>query len=889
MKLSKKSISSAVGTVILAAIALVYSVNLLADIKRDLVYEEIQKVVGKDVAFDEFDVTLLTGLGFSAKEFRIADNPVFAATPLVRAKELRMGVSLLSLLVGRIVIDKLTFIEPEFQIITNEEGVMNISSLENRRKQVLDLPEARSSASKREHTSVHFAITNFQIKDGRIHFIDRSVREPAEMQVKHVEMSLQGINPNGRGKMTLAAALTEGLGQDVRLAGYVGPFVRGRGWKEQPVELTVEFDSLFVPQLTRAVPFFRDKIPPELDIAGPLSLRANLAGFIARPQILDIVLKAPILGSSDYNAVLTGSADLSKNGLWSEAQLKGNLRLSSVNLARLRSTNMFQEVLPVALNGEGEVSIESIIEGTWDTLRSGTLVRARESEIRYGTWLRKPRGVAADWSSKLSRQKNRLVIHESLLTLGSARINLSGVYEHGSRARLQLRARTERSDLAEVVELFPALQAYRAKGNLHGEVVASTAIAGGDAVWNIKGELRITEAELRDNSSRRKLDQLSAKVLFLGNQARVEKASFRVKSSDIQMYGAVADLATPTLTCDIRSANLHVADLADFPVAKLDRLQNVRLIGELAVKDGAPVVRGTVSSPEGMLQDVPYRDLRGELAWSAAKISFRDVSFQALNGTWRSRDLSISGADKSQRVELSSQLNSVNLQALLTRKFPEFKDRIEGQLNFEGEFNAEAHNGIMKPASLKGSGETQIRGGTLKDFNLIALLMSRIGSSGASAVSLQLSPSLTELAKTKDTAFQSLEALVILEQEVIRTENLQLSTEDYTINAAGWMMVDQTTRWNGMLVISSRISQELLRENKSLRYLLDRRGQISLPFRAEGTLANLRVRPDTRIIAQIVRRGSLPKTIEPPAIDKRQDAQEQKESLPAELEQFLSR
>ena len=78
-------------------------------------------------------------------------------------------------------------------------------------------------------------------------------------------------------------------------------------------------------------------------------------------------------------------------------------------------------------------------------------------------------------------------------------------------------------------------------------------------------------------------------------------------------------------------------------------------------------------------------------------------------------------------------------------------------------------------------------------------------------------------------------------------------------------MIDQITRWNGMLVISLRISQELLRENKSLRYLIDRRGQINLPFRAEGTLANLRVRPDTRIIAQIVRRGSLPKTIEPPA------------------------
>ena len=890
MKLSKKPVSVALGAVILATVAVVYSVNLLADIRRDLVYEEIQKFVGKDVAFDDFEVTLLSGLGFSAKEFRIADSPVFAATPLVRAKELRMGVSLLSLLWGRIVINRLSFIEPEFQIITNEEGEMNISSLQNPRKQVLDLPKPRSSASKREHSAVNFVITNFQIKNGRIDLIDRSVRAPAEMQIKHVEMSLQGINPNGRAKMTLAAALTEGLGQDVRLAGYLGPFVRNRGWKEQPVELTVEFDSLFVPLLTRAVPFFRDKIPPELGIAGPLSLRAKLTGVLARPQILDFIVKAPILGSSDYNAVLNGSADLSKNGLWSEAQLKGNLRLNSVNLERLRSTNMFQEILPLALNGEGEVSVESVIEGTWGRLRSGTLVRAGESQIRYGTWLLKPKGVAAQWSSKLSRQNNRLVIHESLLTLGSAKINLSGFYEHGSRARLQLKARTERSDLAQVFALFPALQSYRAKGNLHGEVVASKAMTGGDIAWNIQGELGIAEAEVRDDTSRRKIDQLSANVLFLGKQARLEKASFRIRSSDFQMNGTVADLATPILTGEIRSANLQLADLADFPVAKSDRLQNVRWFGEIALEDATPSLRGTVSSPEGILQDVSYSDLSGEIGWSAAKISLRDFSFGALNGTWRSRDLSITAAEKSQQLKLYSQFDSVDLQALLTRKFPEFKDRIDGQLNFQGEFNAEAHNGTMKAASLKGSGETQVRRGTLKDFNLIALLMSRIGSSsGGSAVSLQLSPSLTELAKSKDTAFESLEAQIILEQEVLRAETLRLSTEEYTINAAGWMMTDQTTRWNGMLVISSRISQELLRENKSLRYLLDRRGQISLPFRAEGTLANLRVRPDTRIIAQIVRRGSLPKSIEPPPIDKRQDAQEQKESLPAELEQFLSR
>jgi hypothetical protein len=277
------------------------------------------------------------------------------------------------------------------------------------------------------------------------------------------------------------------------------------------------------------------------------------------------------------------------------------------------------------------------------------------------------------------------------------------------------------------------------------------------------------------------------------------------------------------------------------------------------------------------------------MAWSREEVSLKNLSFHALSGTWRNREVWISGAALSQRLEFYSQVASVDLQGLLAHKFPSLKDRIEGQLNFQGEIHAEAHNGTMTPASLKGSGDTQIRHGTLKDFNLIALLLSRVGSSASSAVPIQLSPSLTELAKPKDTPFDTLEAQVKLEPELVRAENLLLSTQSYNIHAAGWIMMDYTTRWNGVLVMSPRISQELLRENKSLRYILDRRGRITLPFRAEGTLANIKVRPDTRAIAQLLRRGSLPNTIEPPPVDKRQEKQEQKEFLPAELEQFLSR
>ena len=91
MRLSKKSISLALGTVIFAAVALVYCVNLLVATRRDLVYEELQRFAGKDVAFDEFEVTLLTGLGFSAKRIPNRRQPGFCRNSIATSKGTQDG------------------------------------------------------------------------------------------------------------------------------------------------------------------------------------------------------------------------------------------------------------------------------------------------------------------------------------------------------------------------------------------------------------------------------------------------------------------------------------------------------------------------------------------------------------------------------------------------------------------------------------------------------------------------------------------------------------------------------------------------------------------------------------------------------------------------------
>ena len=97
---------------------LVQTFNVIAGKNRAFVEQELQKVFGK-ISISTAGSKSLTAPGFSAREIRIADDPRFAATPIVRAKELILGISCGPSL-GRIVIDSLVFREPELQIITDE-------------------------------------------------------------------------------------------------------------------------------------------------------------------------------------------------------------------------------------------------------------------------------------------------------------------------------------------------------------------------------------------------------------------------------------------------------------------------------------------------------------------------------------------------------------------------------------------------------------------------------------------------------------------------------------------------------------------------------------------------------------------------------------------------
>lgn len=881
--------------VILAVVAiaigcLVQYFNVIAGRHRELVQQELQKILGKDVSFASLEVNLLGTLGFAAKEFRIADDPRFAATPAVRAKELILGVSLWELLFRRVVIDSLTFKGPEFQIISEETGLLNLTELINKRQGLAKLPKAPATASERRHSSVSFAVSELRIQDGRVEYLDRSIKVPAELRLKNLSLKISGFDPTARTRISLTAALSEGTGQDVRIDGQLNPGAPETSWSQRGIDISIQFDSLPVPLVARAIAPLRDKIPRELDVAGPMSLQAKASGTLARPRIDDLTLKAPLFGSSDYNAIVTGNVEFTERRTWEDAKIQGKLRLESLPIARLRNLNMFRENLSPAVAVDGTVGIYSRFEGTWNTLRAGALVRADKSELRYKDWLHKPANQPMEIRTQISRQKQKYLFHESTLISGTNKIVFSGSADLDEEAQLHLKLASNHGTVAGWSEFFSPAAYAGSAGQIDMNVAVDKRSLPGADDWSVHGQLKLNNGAFKHHQSGQKITAVNGTIVFAGQQARFENVSFRLGASTLALDGIAANLFEPNVAYRLRSAQFNLADLPALGAAPKVQLNNLNAKGTIQYQKDMLVLDGTITASEGKLRDIDFRDLRSDIAYSAAGLSFKNLSLRALEGILRA-DGYLSGGTASGRVELTAQSDGLNLSALAARLLPQLQNKFTGQLNGRARLSTLSKAGANTEKTISGAGEATVQAGAIKDFNLVSQLLLRgSGTTVSAETTARLPPGFAKLVSRPDTPFDSLKADFTIEPERIRSENLVIVTPEYTITGAGWVGFDRSTKWNGLIALSPKVSQEVQRDYRLLRYLLDRRGRLAITFRADGTIPNVRIRLDNRALAQALR-GSSPDRSDRAETEPRSgpEPRDGKAWLPDALDRFLNR
>lgn len=889
MKRPQKILVSLIFVFLLAAVALVQTFNILASRNRDQVEQELEKVLGKDVRFASLKVRWLGQLGFVATEFRVADDSRFAATPLLRATELILGISPWNLLFGRLVVDKLIFNGVDFQVITDESGALNLTTLIHRKNELREFPRLTPVPAERRRIGVSFLIREIRIRDGRIEYVDRSVKAPAELRMRNIAMRIRGFSRQQPTDISLTASLTEGLAQDLRIDGRLDPAPNEGSWTYRPLDLNIRFDSLYVPVVARAIAALRDKIPGELDVTGPMSLQARATGTVQQPRIESFTLKVPLFGSSDYNAVLDGSVQFTDSRAWEEAELQGRLVITPLALPRLRALKFFEQNLPTALSTDGPVEIYSRFEGTWENLRIGALVRAEKADLRYQEILRKPVDAPAELRTQITRRDKRIIIHPSELTLAANRIGFSGALDYGDAPHLQIRLRNAQSSVPALSRLLNSSKYIALNGTAAWDITIDRPL-GTEDNWKVGGWLNLAGATFRQKDTGAMVENINAAVSLSGREARFDRVALKIGRSTIEFDGIAPNLLEPAANYTLHSANLYLTDLPLETSSPPVRLADVNARGRIEWQNDRWILSGVLASQQGTLFQFGFHNLRSDVSLTAAGVTFKNLSAQVLNGRLRSEGYWAASGEYRERLEFSSQVEGIELRALLAQLFPALAGRLDGQLRGRARFDAATADGATIQQALKATGEASVQQGVIRDFNLVSQVLLRgSGTSVSAEAAAHLPPSLLGLVGRRDTAFDSLKATFTIENKRIHTEDLVFSTPDYTITAAGWVGFDRSTNWNGLLLLSPRLTQEAQRDYRIIRYLLDRRGRLPISFRLEGKIPNVKIRLENRALAQALRGGSGRGDDKDAETKTEQEPKETKRWIPDALERFLNR
>lgn len=838
---------------VIALAALIQTFNRIAGENRDLVRQELQKVLGKELNFDGLEVVLLGRPGFSVKNIRMADDPRFAATPLVQAKELLLGVRLWELLWGRIVIDALVFKDPEIQIITDESGLLNLATLAERKKELRLLPQLRPAAPERGSNPVSFAIHALRIQNGRVEYLDRSIPIPAELQVRNINLEVRGFDPTQVTRIRVDAALTEGLNQDVRIDAELAPQA-DKLWSQRPINLSLRFDSLHLPVIARAIAALRDRIPRALEVTGPMALQAQASGTIEHPRINDFTLKIPLFGSSDYNAIATGSIDFSDKRSWAAARLQGELKIASMDFDRLRNLPFVQQLLPAAVTTDGPLGFFSRFEGTWSTLRIGALLIADKCEVRVRDWLRKPVNLPAAIRARLARQNETFHLHSSELSMGGGKVLFTGSVNIDSTPRLRLEMNSIPSAITVWNQFFPSAGVIASAGNVEWRAVLQRRLSP-DPDWNLEGQLKLSDGQFKPRYTDRRIDDVNAAIVFAGKQARIDRATFRVGTAKFALSGS-AHLFEPILEYRLRSDQVNLTELPGPLAAAPLQLSRVSGSGRVRWEGGQAVLSGSFTAADGRFQWLTFKDFRADAVWSAAGLAFNNLSAKTFDGTVRSEGSWSQAGDRVRRFQASWQADALNTRPLIGQLLPPLGTRLEGRLGGRVRLDATTDERDHRRNTFNGSGETSIDRGVIRDFNLVRQVLLRGSGAVNSDAASHLPAGFVALVNQMDTPFDSIKANFVVDGRKIHSENLIMTTADYSITGAGWIDADRSTKWNGSIVLSPRLTQELQRDYRMLRYLLDRRSRLSIGFRVDGSIPDVKIRLESRALAQLLRGGT---------------------------------
>lgn len=783
----------------------------------------LRPALNRNVDFESINLTVLTGIGAEINGLTIPENPQFATGSFVSVEHAKARLQILPLLSGNIRIAKIVFKSPVVHVRRNEQGVFNFADMTGK-KEVK--PKAKVPA-----ILASLGINELAIRDGTVTYEDRKVSSSPgkapkpikKISVSMLDATIENISLSDTISISARGDLFGGPERNFSVSGELGPVGMDLDFKNMPVDLAINIDSLPMRGLTEGLglPFtaFSGAMSGEINAKGSLKQRLDAASKIT---VKDLVMQkrtgpapkqkpAPasgeLSGKVAFDAagqeVVVEDGKLTINGssfaILGKAQHiftvpAWNFSVRSVSLepASLASVaSMFGVSLPAGLTLRGPAKIELSTAGTSQDIAIESAIDMSTTEISLGQKFHKPAGLAFTLASGADMQQKILNIRSLNLNLYNLALAGSGTVNTKEKVpAVNLQFASKPVALQGWDALIPMLKNYR----LGGSIAMKAGVTG-------------------------TTKEPSFKFQGSSEQLGFTLPPDRTKGKDAKETNAV-----------FRGMNLSVD-------------------GKMAEKKLSAL--GTLGIESGSFSNIALSKMATQFRYTPQQIDIQTFRLGVFGGTVNGSGSYIPALKDWTFNPVFKGLNAGQAMNTLTS----FKEIFSGTLS--GDMQIRGNTAVKGAGSLTTKGTIAINQGKMNNLDLITSAID--GLTGIPGLSGLLNTQQGAVQRNKETSFDSLTASFSMAQKVLEIRPLKLTNirtgKETNSIATLEGTVDMTTKrlgLNGNVALSPDYSARLSSRTPALAALQNNQKRVVIPISITGTTTRPLVTPQVSEISKAV-------------------------------------
>jgi len=541
----------------------------------------------------------------------------------------------------------------------------------------------------------------------------------------------------------------------------------------------------------------------------------------------------------------------------------GEIDIDPLNMTQLRATlPIMKSAMPRELDVSGVYRVKDLkFKGTLNNLALDGQLEGTNGALRYGNAFQKPAGDPLALNLDLRLTGNKITIRNGHLKLHSLDLAAAGDIQTGNNTVLNLSLDSKPASLEGWDRIVPALADYQLSGIMDVKASIRGSIGKG-AAPQIQGTLGLKKVSAKPPSFPKPIEDLDTTVKFSGQRADISDMTLSLGKSRIRLAAAIEKFAPLTLSYKMSTPELWPADYSTALTEerKADVIRNLQSAGQFNMSANGMSYEGKLSSSEGTLYNVPYKALDAALSLADKVANIKSLRVNALSGALQI-DGQYSFKEAVPQFSMASKVQNIDVKELYTLLDAKAERDIRGRMNADMKLAGSGKSWEAIKPTLHGQGNAEVVQGALLNFNIADSVLT--GITGVPGLTNAINPSLRakypETFTAKDTEFKELKANFDLADSRMNVKNLRMAAADFVVEGNGWADFDRKLDFRATLSFSQRLSADLSQSAREIKYLLNNQGQLEVPFALTGRMPNVKPKPDTRYLGQLVQRGFLRK------------------------------